>query len=204
MGTVTDITQYKLARDRQEQETAQAAAAEQEAKEKPKQGIGWGTGILVLIFCIILDAIEFFTVGTVGILITIFGDFFLLLYAGMSKKSKGQFKKIVVAVLGEKIPFVSMLPIRSIVWIWGFIASHPEWLAKLGKKLSGVNKALQVASKIPSPVMPELQAAAKITQAASTAADAVNNNVNSPEKMKANLQAARVAPTQQERSQIAA
>jgi len=95
-----------------------------------------------MFFCVIGDVIDFFTAGTIGWLIGIFIDLILLALLGISKSGRKQWKKWVTGLVGESIPIVAVLPLRSISLIWSFIFSRS---AKL-QTVSGL--ASRVAFKI--------------------------------------------------------
>lgn len=206
MDDTYDNYEYQLAQVRRQQQAQ--LAAQQEAQEKEKsQGMGWLKFLSVLFVTIVLDLLDFFSVGTIGTIVGFFGNIFILLVAGISqKKSKAkqaQMRKILIMFLGESIPIVNILPLRTIMWVWAFLASHPEWFAKLAKKLGTASKVLSVASKIPTPIAPELAAAAKATgtaaKVADTASQALPQDGSQPSTMqralamRAGLRAARVA-----------
>ena len=65
-----------------------------------------------------LDAIELLTLGTVGWLVGLAGDYYLYKKTGQSKAGRAQKKKLIVAIIGEKIPLVNILPLRTILWMW--------------------------------------------------------------------------------------
>ena len=190
MEDTFDQYQYQLAQARQQQAQV-AAQAEAEKQEKKSQGIGWFKFISVLFVSVALDLIDFFSVGTIGTIVGFFGNIFILLVAGISqKKSKlkqAQFRKLLVMFFGESIPIVNTLPLRSIMWIWAFLASHPEWFAKLGKKLSSLGKVAGALSKIPTPVSPELATAGRVMQTVGNASQQIGNymeNSQAPDTMK--------------------
>lgn len=184
MATTFDMSQYQLAQSRQQQ--AQLAAKQQNAQTKSK-GIGIVMFLCILLFTVFLDLVDFFTAGTIGTLIGIIGDGILLIVTGISKAGKKQFKKILVMTLGEAIPVVSILPLRTIMWTWSFLASHPEWFVRLGKALKVAGTVASVASKIPTPLSPELAAAGRIAKNTGNAATQVGEymqNSQAPDQMK--------------------
>lgn len=83
---------------------------------------------ILLLLCVIADFIDIITVGTIGWLVGLFVDAILLLAAGVSKGGRKQFKKILIGVIGETIPipFLAILPFRSLFLIWSFIQSRYE------------------------------------------------------------------------------
>lgn len=112
---------------------------EEEKKNQPQQPKKMGVmffSILLLLF-IIGDLIDIFTAGTIGWLIGLFIDGVGLLATGMSKAGRKQFKRILVGIIGETIPvpFLAILPFRSLFLVWSFVNSRYELPIQLG--LSG-------------------------------------------------------------------
>ena len=129
------LMQAELARQQQEQQ--------QEEIEKNK--MSWFVFMPCIALSILADVVEIFTVGTLGWLLGIFVDIILLLVLGLSRSGRKQFKKWLVALGLESIPFVAFLPFRTLSIIWAFVSSRPKLMAI-------VQKGLAVASKIPSPI----------------------------------------------------
>ncbi len=123
---------------------------QQEDQEKP----GLITLVIALLIAIPLDLIEGATLGTIGWLVALFGDFVLLAIMGITSGGRKQFFKVLAGVGLEKIPVINVLPIRTAMVIWAFVSSQPKIMSK-------INTTLRVASKIPSPIAPQLKVAAK-------------------------------------------
>ena len=103
---------------------------------------------ILLLLCVIGDLIDILTVGTIGWLVGLFIDGILLLATGLSRAGRKQFKRILVGVLGETIPipFLAIVPFRSLFLTWGFIKSRSSIAAAIDSKATSVyNK--QVRSK---------------------------------------------------------
>ncbi|MDO8495557.1 MAG: hypothetical protein Q7S32_03500 [bacterium] len=145
-----------LARERAEAE--EKAQKEQHEKDK----MGWGVFIFALVLSIIADIVEIVTLGTIGWLVGLVIDFILFITFGMTRAGQKQWKKLVGALVAESIPGINILPVRSIMVIWSFIASRPKLIGKL-------DKVLKVASKIPSPIAAQLKLASKAVSMASAA-----------------------------------
>jgi len=127
---------------------------EQQREELEKNKISWFTFIPCLILSIMADIVEAGTVGTVGWLFGIFVDIILLFVLGLSRSGRKQFKKWLTAIGLEKIPIVDAIPFRTFFLVWSFISSRP-------KTLKIVQKGLAIASKVPSPIAPELKTASR-------------------------------------------
>lgn len=111
---------YQLADDRR-----QDAPEEYPDEEGPKP-IGIGMFIGILAFCLFLDAIEFFTGGTIGWIVGLVGDGIILLITGWKKTQQQQFKKMLAAAGLEKVWPFNILPLRSGFWVWSYIQSRYE------------------------------------------------------------------------------
>jgi hypothetical protein len=150
--------QYALEEDRALQrlgaEEELARQQEQQREELEKNKISWLTFIPCLILSIMADIAEAGTVGTLGWFFGIFVDIILLFVLGLSRSGRKQFKKWLTAIGLEKIPFVDAIPFRTFFLVWSFISSRP-------KTLKIVQKGLAIASKVPSPIAPELKAASR-------------------------------------------
>src|SRR3989338_2731356 len=72
----------------------------------------------ILKICIVLDVIELLSLGTVGWVTGQIGDWYLYKKTGQSKASRAQKKKMITAFIGEFIPAVNLLPLRTILWNW--------------------------------------------------------------------------------------
>ncbi|MBI2676715.1 MAG: hypothetical protein HYX21_02045 [Candidatus Yanofskybacteria bacterium] len=131
-------------------------ASEEEAKkqQQKKDQMGWLVFIFALLLSIIADLIEIFTVGTIGWLTGLFIDFILFVTLGFTRAGRKQWKKLVSALFIESVPILNILPLRTILLTWSFIASRP-------KLMSRIEKGLKIASYIPSPVSAELKVASK-------------------------------------------
>lgn len=149
--------EYDRAQYQRGQQENLAQQQEQAPPQPPK--MGWFIFGSALILCLIADAIDAGTAGTIGWLIGIFIDLILLLILGLSSSAKKQWKKWVGGLVGETIPFVAALPLRTGFLIWAFIASRPQMIGKIAK-------ILKVASKIPSPISAELKTASKVANTA--------------------------------------
>ncbi len=91
-------------------------------KESPKMGVMFFS--ILLILCVTGDLIDILTGGTIGWLVGLFIDGIVLLATGMSKAGRKQFKRIVIGLIGDSIPILSILPFRSIFLTWGFVKSR--------------------------------------------------------------------------------
>lgn len=160
--------QLELARAQQRMADDEETARLEEESQKPVP-MGWILFLFMFLITVILDIIDIFTGGTVGWFIGIFGDLLLLAVTGISKAGRKQFKRIIIGLLGDSIPIVAFLPIRSIFLIWAFMSSRP-------KLMSGINKILKIASKIPSPIQAQLKVASKVSNVATAAAQQGNGD----------------------------
>lgn len=161
------LYQLELARAQERmQQDEEAARVKKEESGKPvPMGIIFFAFLLIIV--LIVDLLDIFTGGTIGWVVGLFVDFILLILIGISKSGRKQFKRIFVGVIGDSIPIVAFLPLRSIFLIWAFISSRP-------KLMSGINKTLKVASKIPSPIQAQLKVVSKVANVATVAAEQGN------------------------------
>lgn len=89
----------------------------------PAQKMGTTLFFILLLLCIFGDLIEIFTVGTIGWLTGLAIDGILLLSIGVTKNAKKQFKRILVGVIGETVPIINILPLRSVFLVWAYVKS---------------------------------------------------------------------------------
>lgn len=108
---------------------------ENQPKDSQKMGVMFFS--ILLLLCVVADFVDMITVGTIGWLVGLFVDAILLLAIGASKGGRKQFKKILLGVIGETIPipFLAILPFRSLFLVWSFVNSRHELPIQLG--LSG-------------------------------------------------------------------
>lgn len=131
---------YQLELDRAQQRMLQdEETARMEEKNKKPVPMGWILFLFMLLITVILDIIDIFTGGTVGWFIGIFGDLLLLAVIGISKAGRKQFKRIVIGLLGDSIPIVAFLPIRTIFLIWAFASSRSTKLKAVGQVVDKTN-----------------------------------------------------------------
>lgn len=91
---------------------------------KEDQRIGWVMFACMILLSVIADSAEVITGGTLGWFVGLFADFVLLVTLGLTKSGKSQFRRVLAAVIGEKIPFINMLPLRTLFVIWAFLKSR--------------------------------------------------------------------------------
>src|SRR3990167_7387744 len=132
--------QLELVRAQQRMSDEEEAARLEEESKKPVP-MSWLLFLFMLLISVILDVIDIFTGGTIGWLIGIFGDLLLLAFVGISKSGRKQFKKIIIGLLGDSIPIVAFLPIRSVFLIWAFMSSRSEKLQAVGQIATKVDIA---------------------------------------------------------------
>lgn len=171
MATETEISfRERLAALRAQQAVLKARQI-QDAPDPAdqKQPMGLAFFLPVLGFTVILDLVDAFTAGTIGWLVGIFGDMVLLLVFGMSKGGRKQLRKMLISVLGEKIPVVATLPLRTVMLVIAYVQSNPKITERLGT-------VAKVAGYIPTP---QTQALARGFQVASRAARAAQLASNS-------------------------
>lgn len=107
---------------------AESDRKEDEKKIQPEESPKMGMMLfaILLLLCVVADFIDMLTVGTIGWMIGIFVDAVLFLSVGLSKGGRKQFKRIVIGVIGEKVPILNILPFRSLFLIWSFVNSRYE------------------------------------------------------------------------------
>lgn len=153
---------YQLAIVRNPAQMAQEQQATEEKtrrEEQEKNKMGWGVFIFSLLLSLIADLIEIFTAGTLGWFTGLLIDFVLFFTLGFTRAGQKQWKKLIGALFAESIYVVNILPIRTIMLTWSFIASRPKLMSK-------IDKTLKIASKIPSPIAAELKLASKTVSVA--------------------------------------
>lgn len=111
-----DLRAAELAQARQEGDEA----SEEKVKNEGKR-LSLFAFVCFLIFFLILDAIDFFTVGTVGWVIGLIGDGIAWYVLHQNKTNREQYRKILIGMFGDTIPVLSTLPLRSIVLVWTYI-----------------------------------------------------------------------------------
>lgn len=165
-------------RHKQAQEAKQKAGQEKEASiQNPR--MSWGMFLAMGIPSLIADVVEFFTAGTLGWIVGALVDIYLLILGGSSKSGRKQFKKLLVAVIGETIPIIDALPLRTAIVVWSFISSRSATFAKIGKTMN-------VASKVPSPFSAQLKVASRsMNTVAEVTAGANSVGLNNPNQSRA-------------------
>lgn len=137
--TEEDIIKLNLDQERTEYNLRMVA--EQEEREpystKPEEKMGIFFFLAALTLSVIGDLIDFFTAGTIGWLIGLLIDGILAMMFGFSSSGRKQFKKMLIAFIGESIPFIAMLPFRTITTIWSFISSRSKIAKKLTSRAQG-------------------------------------------------------------------
>ena len=130
-----DITRLNLDQERRAyQNKLEAEQKEQEMVDSEPEKIGLIFFSVALFLSVVGDLIDFFTVGTIGWLTGLLIDGILALIFGMSKSGRKQFKRMLVAFMAESIPFINMLPFRTIFTIWSFIKSR----SKVARRMASV------------------------------------------------------------------
>ncbi len=133
--------QYALEADRSRyQQSREADLAGQQGEQTNTAKMGWAFFLFLLVVCLILDVIDAFTAGTIGWLTGIVGDIFLAAVTGMTKSGRKQFGKILTGLIGESIPIIGFLPLRTGFLIWGFVSSRSAVLQEVSGALPGGNK----------------------------------------------------------------
>ncbi|KKS24844.1 MAG: hypothetical protein A2736_00355 [Candidatus Yanofskybacteria bacterium RIFCSPHIGHO2_01_FULL_41_27] len=126
------VYQLELARAQQRMLQDEETARMEEESQKPVP-MGLLLFLFMLLVTVILDVIDIFTGGTLGWLIGIFGDLLLLVFVGISKSGRKQFKRIIAGLLGDSIPIIAFLPIRTIFLVWAFLSSRSTKLQAVGQ-----------------------------------------------------------------------
>ena len=118
---------------------AEQEREDEERKNQPETPARMGTMFfaILLLLCVVADFFDMITAGTIGWLVGLFVDAFLLLSVGLSKAGRKQFKRILIGVIGETIPIplLAILPFRSFFLVWSFLKSRYQLPIQLG--LSG-------------------------------------------------------------------
>ncbi len=129
--TAEQQTQERLERERN---TPQADTGDEEEQNQPKELERMSITLfaILLSLCIVADFIDMLTAGTIGWIVGIFVDGILLIATGLTKAGRKQFKRILIGVIGEKVPLINILPLRSFFLIWSFVKSRQEPPMQLG------------------------------------------------------------------------
>jgi len=125
-----DDVKLKLRQERRDYQ-AQLEAEQDIPTKQPEKKMGIFFFLIGLWLSIVGDLIDFITAGTIGWLVGLVIDAILLLMFGLSKSGRKQFKRVLIAVIGESIPFINMLPFRTIVMIWSFTKSRSKIARKV-------------------------------------------------------------------------
>lgn len=155
----TDEDLIKLNLDQARNEYNLRMAAEQEEREpystKPQKKMGLIFVAFAGILCVVGDAIDLFTAGTIGWLIGLFIDAILALMFGLSSAGRKQFKRMAVGLFGESIPIIAMFPLRTGFLCWAFISSRSKIARKVGDRIEHqvhrVTPAINVIKKATQP-----------------------------------------------------
>lgn len=126
------LYQLELARARQRMLQEEEAVRMEEEDKKPVP-MSWLLFLPMLILAVVADIIDIFSGGTIGWAMGIFVDLLLLAVFGISKSGRKQFKRIIAGLLGDSVPIIAFLPIRTIFLIWAFISSRNEKLQTAGQ-----------------------------------------------------------------------
>lgn len=106
----------------------QSDEEEQKKQNHPEASAKMGALMfaLLLLLCVMADFVDILTAGTIGWLVGLFVDAILLLSTGLSKAGRKQFKRILIGVIGETlpIPFLAIMPFRSMFLVWSFVKSR--------------------------------------------------------------------------------
>ena len=133
--------QYQLQLDRLQHEQMRTRDTTRPAPLPASPRMSGGIFLVALILSIGADALEIITVGTVGWLAGIFVDLVLLVLLGFSKGARKQWRKLLTALIGESLPVISILPLRTIMVIWSFLSSRSAILRSLAPsahKVAGI------------------------------------------------------------------
>src|SRR3989344_4342680 len=97
--------QYDLATDRfHYQKKREEDLMRQQTEEEPETArIGWGIFLVALFLSLIADAVQFFTIGTLGWFVGFIIDMILLAMLVFSKAGQKQWKKWVWGPIIEKV-----------------------------------------------------------------------------------------------------
>ncbi|MEK7507417.1 MAG: hypothetical protein AAB585_02685 [Patescibacteria group bacterium] len=131
--TDEERVKYELELDRLRYQRELAAEQAEEQSKQKQAKMGWGIFLIALLLSLVADAIELFTLGTIGWLVGLFIDLILFLMLGFTAAGRKQFKKWIWGPLIEKIPFLNTIPfIRAGFLIWSFVSSRSQLVQKVG------------------------------------------------------------------------
>jgi hypothetical protein len=140
LDTDEDVIRLNLSQEREAYNMQ--LAAEQEEREpdstQPQEKMSGLFFFAALTLSVIGDLIDFFTGGTIGWLVGLGIDALLAIMFGTSNSGRKQLKKMAIAILAETIPFIDVLPFRTIFTIWSFISSRSTVAQKLASKISKI------------------------------------------------------------------
>ncbi len=121
-----DMIKLRLDQERRADQLQAEKKAQESPTAKPKEKMGLIFFLTALFLSIVGDLIDFFTGGTIGWFVGLFIDAILALMFGLSKSGRKQFKRMAIALVGESIPIIDMLPLRTIFLIWSYIKSRSK------------------------------------------------------------------------------
>ena len=138
MADNEDIIRLNLEQARQQDQAQLAAQQEEEGVTQPQEKMSGVFFFAALTLSVIGDLIDFFTGGTLGWLTGLAIDAILALMFGASNSGRKQLKKMAIAFLAETIPFIDVLPFRTIFTIWSFVSSRSALAQKVASKISKI------------------------------------------------------------------
>ena len=128
MATPVEI-QQELERVRAEEQNDDQQAEKEEVEATPAVSQNSGVKemstfffVCWLIAFLIIDLIEIFTAGTIGWIVGILGNILFFLIVRQKKLGKDKIQKILVGLIGDSIPFLDILPLRTLSLIWAHLS----------------------------------------------------------------------------------
>lgn len=113
----------------------------EQAEQEQNQPIGWGVFLVAVAIGLIADAVELFTLGTIGWFVGLFLDFILVFVLLLSEPTRKLWKKWTWGPVIEKIPIINIIPLIRVAFLtWAFISSRSSKLQKLSKLTRVLNR----------------------------------------------------------------
>ncbi len=103
-------------------------------EQNQNQPIGWGIFLAAATIGLIADAVELFTLGTIGWFVGLFLDFVLVFILLLSKPTRKLWMKWTWGPIIEKIPIINIIPLMRVAFlIWAFISSRSKTPQKVSE-----------------------------------------------------------------------
>lgn len=107
---------------------------EEQVEQDQNQPIGWDIFLAAAAIGLIADAVELFTLGTIGWFVALFLDFILVFVLLLSEPTRKLWKKWTWGPVIEKFPIINIIPLVRVAFLtWAFISSRSSKLQKFSR-----------------------------------------------------------------------